>query len=117
MGSLLRALYKNKLTIPLKEGSCTLCLRENHRIHLRYEESSGIRIAQSYRINSGLLRGDYETRMKSYAIGIQNGFMSPNDGRRLEDMNLIPTNEGGDSYLCNGNIISVKKTAFGDAGG
>ena len=61
----------------------------------------------------GLLRGDYETRMKGYAIGIQNGFMSPNDARRLENMNLIPTEEGGDAYLCNGNMISVKQAAFG----
>ena len=64
----------------------------------------------------GLLRGDYETRMKGYAIGIQNGFMSPNDARRLEDMNLIPAEDGGDSYLVNGNMISVKKAAFGDGG-
>ncbi len=27
----------------------------------------------------GLLRGDYESRMRGYSIGIQNGFMSPND--------------------------------------
>jgi HK97 family phage portal protein len=61
----------------------------------------------------GLLRGDYETRMKGYAIGIQNGFMSPNDCRRLENYNLIPAEDGGDSYLVNGNMISVKKAAFG----
>jgi HK97 family phage portal protein len=29
----------------------------------------------------GLLRGDYESRMRGYSIGIQNGFMSPNDVR------------------------------------
>jgi hypothetical protein len=34
----------------------------------------------------GLLRGDYESRMKGYAIGIQNGFMSPNDVRSLENL-------------------------------
>ncbi len=34
----------------------------------------------------GLLRGDYESRMKGYSIGIQNGFMCPNDIRRLESM-------------------------------
>ena len=41
----------------------------------------------------GLLRGDYESRMKGYAIGIQNGFMSPNDIRSLENMNPIPEEE------------------------
>ncbi len=32
----------------------------------------------------GLLRVDYESRMKGYSIGIQNGLMCPNDIRRLE---------------------------------
>ncbi|MEA1961272.1 MAG: phage portal protein [Bacillota bacterium] len=35
----------------------------------------------------GLLRGDYASRMQGYAVGIQNGFLSPNDVRRLENMN------------------------------
>lgn len=56
----------------------------------------------------GLLRGDYETRMKGYSIGIQNGMMSPNDARRLENMNLIPEADGGDEYMVNGNMISIK---------
>jgi HK97 family phage portal protein len=52
----------------------------------------------------GLLRGDYETRMKGYAIGIQNGFLSPNDCRRLENMNKIP---GGDEYVFNGGMVGI----------
>ncbi|HOF42047.1 MAG TPA: phage portal protein [Candidatus Hydrogenedentes bacterium] len=56
----------------------------------------------------GLLRGDYETRMKGYAVGIQNGFFSPNDVRKLEDMNLIPQSEGGDFYMVNGNMVRLK---------
>lgn len=56
----------------------------------------------------GLLRGDYETRMKGYAIGIQNGFLSPNDARRLENMNLIPAERGGDRYMVNGNMIDIE---------
>ncbi|MCL1873364.1 MAG: phage portal protein [Clostridiales bacterium] len=55
----------------------------------------------------GLLRGDYETRMKGYSIGIQNGFMSPNDCRRLEDYNLIPS-PAGDRYMVNGNMIGIE---------
>ena len=55
----------------------------------------------------GLLRGDYETRMKGYAIGIQNGFMSPNDCRRLEDFNLIDS-PAGDRYMVNGNMIDIE---------
>ena len=56
----------------------------------------------------GLLRGDYETRMKGYSIGIQNGFLSPNDVRRLENWNLIPAEEGGDNYIANGNMVKLR---------
>ncbi len=59
----------------------------------------------------GLLRGDYQSRMNGYAIGRQNGWMSANDIRELEDMNRIPAEEGGDLYLVNGNM-----TKLADAG-
>jgi HK97 family phage portal protein len=55
----------------------------------------------------GLLRGDYKSRMEGYAVGRQNGWLSANDIRRLEDMSLIPTEQGGDEYLVNGNMISI----------
>ncbi len=55
----------------------------------------------------GLLRGDYQSRMNGYAIGVQNGFMSPNDVRSLENMDLIPEELGGNRYLCNGNMIDL----------
>ena len=38
----------------------------------------------------GLLRGDYVSRMQGYATARQNGWMSANDIRELENMNLIP---------------------------
>ena len=56
----------------------------------------------------GLLRGDYASRMSGYATGIQNGFMSPNDVRNLENLNLIPKDEGGDNYMVNGNMLKLK---------
>ena len=56
----------------------------------------------------GLLRGDYESRMRGYSIGIQNGFMSPNDVRSLENMNPIPDEEGGNTYMVNGNKLKLK---------
>ncbi len=56
----------------------------------------------------GLLRGDYESRMRGYSIGIQNGFMSPNDIRRLENLNPIPSEEGGNTYMVNGNMLKLK---------
>ena len=44
---------------------------------------------------NGLLRGDFNSRITAYSTGLQSGFMSVNDVRRLEDMS--PT-EGGDQY-------------------
>lgn len=52
----------------------------------------------------GLLRGDYASRMSGYATARQNGWMSANDIRELEDMNLIPEEEGGNLYLVNGSM-------------
>jgi HK97 family phage portal protein len=57
----------------------------------------------------GLLRGDYNSRMNGYAIGIQNGFMCPNDARALEDMDLIPDELGGNRFLCNGNMVDLAR--------
>lgn len=56
----------------------------------------------------GLLRGDYKSRMEGYSIGLQNGFMSPNDVRALEDLNPIPDEEGGNTYLVNGALCKLK---------
>ena len=59
----------------------------------------------------GLLRGDYQSRMNGYAIGRQNGWMSANDIRELENLDRIPEELGGDLYLINGNM-----TKLADAG-
>ena len=59
----------------------------------------------------GLLRGDYQSRMNGYAVGRQNGWLSSNDIRELENLNRISTEEGGDLYLINGNM-----TKLADAG-
>ncbi|MFQ9270960.1 phage portal protein [Ruminococcus callidus] len=59
----------------------------------------------------GLLRGDYASRMQGYATARQNGWMSANDIRELEDMNMIPAEEGGNLYLVNGSF-----TKLADAG-
>jgi hypothetical protein len=56
----------------------------------------------------GLLRGDYKTRMDGYAIGRQNGWLSANDIRELENMNRISEDDGGDLYLVNGNMVKLK---------
>lgn len=56
----------------------------------------------------GLLRGDYQSRMTGYATARQNGWMSANDIRELEDLNPIPEEEGGKLYLINGNMTKLK---------
>ena len=56
----------------------------------------------------GLLRGDYASRMNGYATGRQNGWLSANDIRELENMNHIPSEEGGDLYLINGAMTKLK---------
>ena len=59
----------------------------------------------------GLLRGDYVSRMSGYATARQNGWMSANDIRELENLDRIPPELGGDLYLINGNM-----TKLADAG-
>ena len=56
----------------------------------------------------GLLRGDYQSRMNGYATARQNGWMSANDIRELENLDRIPAEEGGDLYLINGNMTKLK---------
>lgn len=50
----------------------------------------------------GLLRGDTQTRYQAYAVGRQNGWLSANDIRELENMNPV---EGGDVYLVPLNMV------------
>ena len=57
----------------------------------------------------GLLRGDYASRMQGYATARQNGWMSANDIRELENLDRIPAEEGGDLYLVNGNMLPLTK--------
>ncbi|WCE45847.1 phage portal protein [Winkia neuii] len=55
----------------------------------------------------GLLRGDYQSRMEGYAVARQNGWMSANDIRELENLDKIPAEAGGDLYLVNGNMLPL----------
>ena len=56
----------------------------------------------------GLLRGDYKSRMEGYAVGINNGFMCPNDVRRLEGFDLIPAEKGGDDFYLQGAMMKME---------
>ena len=52
-----------------------------------------------------LLKGDFESRMKGYAIASQNGLMSSNEIRNRENLNS--RNEGNE-LMVNGNMISIQ---------
>ena len=56
----------------------------------------------------GLLRGDYASRMTGYATARQNGWMSANDIRELENLDRIPAEQGGDLYLINGAMTKLE---------
>lgn len=49
----------------------------------------------------GLLRGDSKTRAEFYASGIQNGWMKPNEARKLEN---LPPDPSGDKLYANGTL-------------
>ena len=54
----------------------------------------------------GLMRGRLQkSRMEGYAIARQNGWMSANDIRGLENLNPLSDEEGGNLYLVNGNMV------------
>lgn len=65
----------------------------------------------------GLLRGDIQSRYNAYAVGRQNGWLSADDIRELENMNPLPDGQGK-VYLVPLNMIpasSVGSAAFASA--
>ena len=56
----------------------------------------------------GLLRVDYVSRMNGYAVARQNGWMSANDIRELENLDRIAPDLGGDLYLINGAMTKLE---------
>lgn len=56
---------------------------------------------------NGLLRGDTAARTAYYNSARQNGWMSADEIRALEDMNPLPEGAGGGLYTVNGNMISL----------
>jgi HK97 family phage portal protein len=63
---------------------------------------------------SGLLRGNSDARSKFYATAIQNGWMSPNEVRILEDLNPYA---GGDVYLLPLNMTPADEAGSGQQSG
>jgi len=62
----------------------------------------------------GLLRGDYMTRMRGFAMARQNGWMSANEIRGLDRLYPIPDELGGDKYYINGNMVEMGRRRDAD---
>lgn len=63
-----------------------------------------------------ITRADIKTRYEAYRIGIQGGFLQPNEVRGREEMESV---KGGDVLLVNGNMVPITKagTAYKEKGG
>jgi len=57
----------------------------------------------------GLLRGDYVTRINGHRVAINSGFMTANEARRLENMNDIPDEQGGNEFMVNGSMVKLSE--------
>ena len=55
--------------------------------------------------------------MNGYATARQNGWMSANDIRELENLDRIPAEQGGDLYLINGNMTKLEDAGIFAADG
>ena len=52
----------------------------------------------------GMLRGDFKARMDGYAQAVQNGILTPNEARGLENR---PMNEFGDQLMIQGATVPI----------
>ena len=55
----------------------------------------------------GLLRGSYESRMRGYQTAVNTGIFSVNDCRKLENMDLLLPEDGGDTHMVQGAMIPL----------
>ena len=51
-----------------------------------------------------ILRADLKTRYEAYRIGVQGGFLKPNEARAKEE---LPPADGGDQLLVNGSYVPI----------
>jgi HK97 family phage portal protein len=62
----------------------------------------------------GLLRGDFKTRMDGYAAAIQNGQMTPNEARRMENR---PDDSDGNLLMIQGATVPIRNNLTPPTGG
>jgi HK97 family phage portal protein len=63
-------------------------------------------LAVNFSVNK-LLKGDTATRTSYYAVMRQNGIMSANEIRDLEEFNKLPAESGADELFLNGNMLPL----------
>jgi HK97 family phage portal protein len=73
----------------------------NHSLLTEEEQAAGYFVKFSL---NALVRGDLKSRYDAYAVGRQNGWLTANEIRTLEDMNPRPE---GDALLVNGNMVAL----------
>lgn len=61
----------------------------------------------------GLLRGDIASRSTALATQRQNGIISADEWRAIENMNPLENKDEGEAYLVNGSMISIKRAIEG----
>ena len=78
-----------------------------------YEQELSFKLLLDDEIESGIffrfnvdaiLRADLKTRYEAYRIGVQGGFLTPNEPRKLENLPPMP---GGDQLLVNGSYVPI----------
>lgn len=85
-------------------------VRWEKSIKLKLLTSSERRRFFAEHLVDGLLRGDTKNRYDAYAVARQNGWLSANDIREMENQNPVP---GGDIYMVNGNMIPIDQASKG----
>lgn len=80
----------------------------------QYEEEMSYKLLSEEELQNGyyfkfnvsvILRADLKTQIESLNTAIQGGIKTPNEARAMLD---LPNMDGGDTLLCNGNMIPVK---------
>lgn len=91
----------------------------------QYEEEMAYKLLSEQELQSGyyfkfnvsvILRADLKTQIESLNTAIQGGIKTPNEARSMLD---LPNVTGGDTLLCNGNMMPVKDAGkqFNTGGG
>lgn len=107
IGILDRATWANIEQQNIEHGTDTIrpwCVRWEQAITARLFTEAERRDYVAEHLIDAIMRGDSKTRNESHAIGIQNGYLCPNDVAEMENRNPI---EGGDQYFIPLNLIPL----------